>query len=627
MQPMTEIQKTKELKSNSQDKKLISRKSKILMFIVVASLVVGGALRAFNGGKKDMYAGMVDGYPVFNYQIDESVNQFLKSRNISIKNLPKPELDMLRSRFTKDNVLAILFNKYAKEVFRFSLDRDQVITYILTPYQVKNFDPKFKASSFTKKMNRSPEGRKRLEQITEIYRNTFMINLFNMLNLSSYEADSFIVQKKTELETRSITYDIATLIYNDKIEVSDEEVHNYYHSHKKEFAQKEQRTVSYFGLDKVGVKTNSLNFYIDTFEEKGIKAISMQVSVETAQVDSKEKIEKIKNKIKKGSSFESAVNSILTKSAYSKISNTDVFDLKPQIRNMVILGQLKEMGTVKTEDGYLLVKLVEQGTFKSGLSSQDFSSLLNDYKAAKVQEVIEQKEGLVSAIKEGILKGKTIVEIAKTSRLPLKTKTFEKGNQQNLSDTEASIMKSLFKAKLHDSEYEYALGSNANFVFYHVTDIVPPRTIPLVECYDDIKEIIKKEKVKTMSKENAYAVYESIKEDGSLDNSEKMDKLAKNKHADLKKDQKMPLIIMFADQGPVYNFLKDANEDSISSPIFPSSDTDIAFIVHKKTDQKTIPEAKIVAKNQSQYSMKMAAVHDMSWLLFFSKRHKVFLYY
>ena len=455
------------------------RIGKVLLLLIVVSFIlssIGGIiffsnkynLIVVNGDKISYrkFANFLTREREIAYSNNANNIDYILSKDFTMETLEKMKnVELLKSYINDNNLL---------------FDKNTTINKIISDEKFRtngNFDS-VKYNEFLK--NAGIVEDEYIKSMQEFYANTFIFNMFNMNNNFSEDTIKYIIDKNNKYKIVDLyTVDKKDLKI-DKVEVSDEEMKEYYNKNIKEFTHEEERKVDFIKIDLAKVEKEISDKEIEDYYNNNKNLYNLPETFDVYHIESTEKsdLEKIvKNKKDLLSSVKKVLNreesDILIKNipieALSYIFGSDIKDLKVGEFSKIIESNGFFMAIylkAKNEPKIITLEEAKDDIIKTLQRNSSEENMKANYD--NIQNLLAQKN--------------SFEEIANILKSKIETLDYIK-----YSDTVKELKANKDKIfSITKNDFVPAFGINTDYYIYSVSDIKKS----YVDKFDDVKDSI-----------------------------------------------------------------------------------------------------------------------------------------
>ena len=455
------------------------RIGKVLLLLIVVSFIlssIGGIiffsnkynLIVVNGDKISYrkFANFLTREREIAYSNNANNIDYILSKDFTMETLEKMKnVELLKSYINDNNLL---------------FDKNTTINKIISDEKFRtngNFDS-VKYNEFLK--NAGIVEDEYIKSMQEFYANTFIFNMFNMNNNFSEDTIKYIIDKNNKYKIVDLyTVDKKDLKI-DKVEVSDEEMKEYYNKNIKEFTHEEERKVDFIKIDLAKVEKEISDKEIEDYYNNNKNLYNLPETFDVYHIESTEKsdLEKIvKNKKDLLSSVKKVLNreesDILIKNipieALSYIFGSDIKDLKVGKFSKIIESNGFFMAIylkAKNEPKIITLEEAKDDIIKTLQRNSSEENMKANYD--NIQNLLAQKN--------------SFEEIANILKSKIETLDYIK-----YSDTVKELKANKDKIfSITKNDFVPAFGINTDYYIYSVSDIKKS----YVDKFDDVKDSI-----------------------------------------------------------------------------------------------------------------------------------------
>lgn len=518
----------------------------IVVYTIVILIAVTFALWGVDAliGNMGSHSGLaeVNGEMIDRHEVERNSQIYIQE---IIANNPNIDVDSLNADEIRQNVLSDLINRklieQASDEFDLAVSDDKVETFIVKYPYFADANGKFNLDNYRAAL-------RNMGQTPVRFRETVKRQLLAQQLLSGIQDSTFVLENEvTDLaylinQKRSFRYlDLENARLKDKINITDEEIADFYRKNKSRYLSDEKVEVNYVIFDPKSLEAEfepSEEDYKNEYEKYKISLIASDTKRRVAQIlikfdDDAEKrlafdrLTKLKEEAKSGADFTKLAQEnsmdIATANKGGDLGFTDLYEISPlfaaEAGKLNNVGDLSEI--VETKYGLHLIKLleIEKPEFKSlaEVKPELRKNFMDAPLRSKTTEILEELKNL--SFSEDKLEN-----LAKTVKLEVKSSGWL--NKQELSGiwSQDSVKPVLFSPEIvTDSSISAPIKLLDNkYVLFQKTNYEPERERELSEVSAEVKADLTKKTLSELNKKEAEDLIKNLKEGKSLELDWKM---------------------------------------------------------------------------------------------------------
>ncbi len=349
-----------------------------------------------------------------------------------------------------------------------------------------------------------------------------------MISQSSFSLSSEVEnQYKLSKQKRTFNYlEISSKDFEDKVEVTKEEVSNHFNEFGQDFMTTEQVSVNYIELstmdllENIEISDEDLQSYYDTKKEtlktsEKRKAQHILLPVSNNEDEVKQEILKVASRISNGEDFSEVAKEVSQDPGSAKnggdlgwVSKGDMVEAFDEKLFSMNAGEISE--PVLSSFGYHIIKLSEIKTPEIQPLEELKDTLITELKEEQAeQEFLSKADDLYTII----IDADNVLELAaENSGLILKsTELFARGRGTGAAANENFAVTAFSDAIKIDGEISEMIDLGENHIAYiHILEHQPPVIKPLEDVSEAINNKLKSEKSLELSKQQVIEYVEKI---------------------------------------------------------------------------------------------------------------------
>lgn len=523
----------------------------------------------------------VNGEVIDRHQVERSSQIYIQE---IMANNPNLDVDTLNSDEIKQNVLSDLINRklieQASDEFNLAVSDDKVESFIVKyPY--------FADSSGRFNLENYRAALRNMGQTPVNFRETVKRQLLSEQLLNGIEYSAFVLENEiTDLayllnQKRTFRYlDLENNRLKDKINLTDEEIADFFRKNKSRYLSDEKINVNYVFFDPKSLEAEfepSEEDYKSEYEKYKISLLASDTKRRVAQIlikfadDSEkrlafDKLTKLKEEVNTGADFAKLAKEnsmdIATAAKGGDLGFTDLYAISPlfaaEANKLDKSGDLSEI--VETKYGLHLIKLLEIETpeFKSfaEVKSELRKNFMDAPLRSKTTEVLEDLKNLSFSEEK-------LETLAKSAQLEIKKSGWLKKQELNGIWLQDEVKRVLFSPEVvTDTAISAPIKLlNNKYLLFQKTAYDPERERKLAEVKSQVKADLTRITLAELNKKEAKDLMKSLKEGKSLELNWKMISASDRQNKTVKSELLREVFSMNPGKLPIFKLVDLYNGD------------------------------------------------------------------